>query len=89
MAEQAKAEPVAHINHFPIQATIWKREYQGAENAITSFLVTVEKSFRKDDGSYGSTSFIEEGLLPLASKALLDAHTSIAEMKKENEAEKK
>lgn len=90
-----KMEAVEHLSYWPIQATIWRSiRPNEAGMAITSFLVTIEKSYQKKDangnfnGEYESTQFIDEKFAPLASKALNDAHSRIQAHKLQRQAQR-
>ncbi len=88
--QPAKAQPVEHVNYWPIEATIW-RSVNDSGNA--NFSVTLQKNYTVENAQtgqkeYQKTSFISERDLPLAAKALTDAHTRIQLHKAQERAEK-
>ena len=49
----AKQKPIDHVRIFPVTAAIWKNTTDDGQN-FYSF--TLERSYKKDDGNYDSTS---------------------------------
>ena len=88
-AEGRQQVAVDHVQYWPIEATIWR--FQDVTQGIVSFAATIEKNYKVEEGGkteYKKTGFISERDLPLASKALGDAHTRIQHFKAQERAEK-
>mgnify|MGYP005706856373 CR=1 FL=1 len=88
--ENRQQEAIDHVNYWPVEATIWR--FNDTASGIVSFAATIEKNYKiEGDGGqteYKKTAFLSERDLPLASKALNDAHTRIQHFKAQQRVEK-
>jgi hypothetical protein len=76
MSMDEKVKPIRKIKAWPISAAIWGQEHEGR----VFYNATFQRSYKKDDGSYGnSDSFGKDDLLLLA-KVADRAHTAILEL---------
>lgn len=71
-----KKKPVRKIKAWPLSAAIWAQEHEGRR----FFNATFQRSFKKDDGSYGNTDSIGKDDLLLLAKLADRAHTAILEL---------
>jgi hypothetical protein len=70
-------KPVAKINLHPVSASIWSNETQKG----TFYSVTLERSYKDDDGKWQYTNSLGQGDLLLAAKVLDLAHSRIYELR--------
>jgi hypothetical protein len=70
-------KPVAKINLHPVSASIWSNETQKG----TFYSVTLERSYKDDDGKWQYTNSLGQGDLLLAAKVLDLVHSRIYELR--------
>ena len=72
-------KPVHSISYGTLQVTIWKQKSELDDSIF--FRVCFNRIF-KDNDTWGRSKYFLENDLPLLSKAILDSHTWIQNIKK-------
>jgi hypothetical protein len=82
--EESKTKPAAEVRYGNIRAAIWRNE--GKKNGGAYFTVSIERSYRDDEGEFRTShSFGRDDLLLLA-KVADAAHSQIFELQREEYA---
>lgn len=71
------SKPIAKVNMYPVTAAIWVNERDGK----SYYSVTIERTYKDDDGKWKNTSTFNAGDLLLVAKAADLAHTEIAKIR--------
>lgn len=79
-------KPVDHVRIYPVTAAIWKNVNNDG-NAFYSF--TIERSYRKEDGSYDSTSSFNGSDALLLAKVADIVDTRIRKLRDGDRAEQR
>lgn len=74
----SKPQPIDQVRIYPVTAAIWKNENDDGQ-AFYSF--TIERSYRKDDGKYDSTSSFNGGDALLLAKVADIVDTRIRKLR--------
>jgi hypothetical protein len=70
-------QPVAKIDFFPVSAAIWANETEKG----TLYSITLERTYKDDDGKWQYTNSLSPEHALLGAKALDLAHTKVYELR--------
>jgi hypothetical protein len=91
--EEPKTRPIMNFGPYPsdrntsIEAAIWQNEIDVESGTITTYNVTIKRSYRDESGTWKPNQNYRPHDLPILSHALQKAHSFILEKKNPNSEE--
>lgn len=87
MPKHDKNSPIQRIKAFPLTVAIWRNQTPNSDRPWYS--VTMERSYKKEDGTYGNSEALNRDDLLLGAKLIDQAHSFILRQEAKDHVEAK